>query len=54
MIDSLEMTAADRSIIVDQCRQVANRASHHTRHRHHDQTAGVLAAALGDSPRTVC
>jgi L-asparaginase len=55
MIDSLEMTAADRSIIVEQCRQVAEPRiliTHGTDTM--IETAGVLAAALGpDSPRTV-
>jgi len=48
MIDSLEMTAADRSLIVDQCRQAGETRiliTHGTDTM--IDTAGVLAAALG-------
>ena len=48
MIDSLEMTAADRSLIVEQCRQATE--SHIIITHGTDtmiETAGVLAAALG-------
>jgi L-asparaginase len=48
MIDSLEMTGADRSLIVEQCRQAAEPRiiiTHGTDTM--IETAGVLAAALG-------
>src|SRR6266850_1843939 len=51
MIDSLEMTAADRSLIVEQCRQATERQiiiTHGTDTM--IETAGVLAAALGVPP----
>ena len=55
MIDSLEMTAADRSLIVEQCRQASESriiVTHGTDTM--IETAGVLAAALGpDTPKTV-
>ena len=55
MIDSLEMTAADRALIVEQCRQAPEPRiliTHGTDTM--IETAGVLAAALGpDTARTV-
>jgi L-asparaginase len=55
MIDSLEMTAADRALIVEQCRQATEPRiliTHGTDTM--IETAGVLARALGaDTPRTV-
>jgi L-asparaginase len=52
MIDSLEMTAADRSLIVEQCRQATEPhiiITHGTDTM--IETAGVLAAALGPESR---
>ena len=52
MIDSLEMTDADRALIVEQCRQAAEPriiVTHGTDTM--IETAGVLAAALGPVPR---
>ena len=55
MIDSLEMTAADRSLIVEQCRQATEPRiiiTHGTDTM--IETAGVLAAVLGpDTGKTV-
>jgi L-asparaginase len=55
MIDSLEMTAADRTLIVEQCRQASEPQiiiTHGTDTM--IETAGVLAAALGpDTRKTV-
>ena len=55
MINSLEMTAADRSLIVEQCRQASESriiVTHGTDTM--IETAGVLAAALGpDTQKTV-
>lgn len=55
MIDSLDMTAADRALIVEQVRQAPEPRiliTHGTDTM--VETAGVLAAALGpDSPKTV-
>jgi L-asparaginase len=52
MVDSLEMTAADRSVIVEQCRQAAEPRiliTHGTDTM--IETAAVLAAALGPEPQ---
>jgi len=54
MIDSLEMTAADRSIIVEQCRQAAESRiiiTHGTDTM--IETARVLAAALGSDTQKI-
>ena len=55
MIDSLEMTDADRSLIVEQCRQAAEPRiiiTHGTDTM--IETAGILAAALGsETSKTV-
>jgi L-asparaginase len=55
MIDSLEMTAADRSLIVEQCRQATESRiiiTHGTDTM--IETAGVIAAALGpETTKTV-
>ena len=55
MIDSLEMTDADRSLIVEQCRQAAEPRiliTHGTDTM--IETAGVLAAELGpDAGKTI-
>jgi L-asparaginase len=55
MIDSLEMTAADRSLVVEQCRQATEPhiiITHGTDTM--IETAGVLAASLGpDTRKTV-
>jgi L-asparaginase len=54
MIDSLDMTDADRALIVDQCRQAVERqivVTHGTDTM--VETAGALASGLGDAGKTI-
>ena len=46
LIDSLEMTDADRAVIAARCRGARSRARDHARHRHDGETARALARAV--------